>query len=360
MREPISTTPPIPDGELIYERKEIRMSLRNVSEIADFCCRTVGDISSDALDFAKSAIRLKYQTLYDAHSWRESQRAILLTIDPTLNGSVFLPYDAEEMISFALSRDNQNFFRLVYRERDWIERQATPLFSLPGNNPWVYRAENLAWPGFNPGKFTFTTLDPNSFTVYIEGKTSSDVLVGESFLLNAVLNPDGTITPSSVTSANSYKIVTSLSKTATAANLTIAPEVGAATQIPPAMDELIYSHFRLYPDPIFIDQDGNNLALYARIIVKLKADTLANDMSVPRISHIWDALIEFTLSSLYTRGRQLTKADAREQKAIQHVQAAVNVEKNQSEFRQQVVPVIYEQGDYIGHGDVVSSAYPFG
>ena len=54
-------------------------------------------------------------------------------------------------------------------------------------------------------------------------------------------------------------------------------------------------------------------------------------MSVPRISHIWDALIEFTLSSLYTRARNLTKADSREQKAIQHVQAAVNVEKNQSE-----------------------------
>ena len=345
----------------IYEHAESEGITTTVLEIADFCCRTVGDISSDALDFAKSAVRLKYQTLYDAHSWRESQRAISLTIDPTLNGSVFLPYDAEEMISFALSRDNQNFFRLVYRERDWIERQATPLFSLPGNNPWVYRAENLAWPGFNPGKFTFTTLDPNSFSVYIEGKTSSDVLVGESFLLNAILNPDGTITPSSVTSANSFKIVTSLSKTATAASLGIAPEVGAATQVPPAIDELIYSHFRLYPTPIFVDQDGNNLALYARIIVKLKADTLANDMSVPRISHVWDALIEFTLSSLYTRGRQLTKADAREQKAIQHVQAAVNVEKNQSENRQQAVPTIYDTGDYLSSSGIyASSAYPFG
>jgi hypothetical protein len=335
--------------------------MSTVAEIADFCTRTVGDVSSDALDFAKSAIRLKYRTLYDAHSWRESQRTILLTIDPTLDGAVFLPYDAEEMISFALSRDNQNFFRLVYRERDWIERQASPAFSLPGNNPWVYRSENLAWPGFNPGKFTFTTLDPNSFTVYLEGKTDDDTLVGESFLLNAVSNPDGTITPLSVTTVNSFKIVTSLSKTATSANLTIAPDVGAAAQVPPAMEDLIYSHFRLYPTPIFVDQDGNNLPLYARIIVKLKADTLANDMSVPRISHIWDALIEFTLASLYTRGRQLTKADAREQKAIAHVQAAVNVEKNQSEFRQQVVPVIYESGDYLGVGaGAADSANPFG
>jgi hypothetical protein len=97
--------------------------------------------------------------------------------------------------------------------------------------------------------------------------------------------------------------------------------------------------------------------------VKLKADALDNDMSVPRISHIWDALIEFTLSALYTRARQLTKADAREQKAIQHVQAAVNVEKNQSENRQQVVPTMYESGDYLGYygtGTYVTSAYPFG
>ena len=83
-------------------------------------------------------------------------------------------------------------------------------------------------------------------------------------------------------------------------------------------------------------------------------------MSVPRISHIWDALIEFTLASLYTRARQLTKANDRETKAIAHVQAAVNVERNQSESFKQVVPTIYETGSYMESSGCVSSSNPFG
>ena len=103
---------------------------------------------------------------------------------------------------------------------------------------------------------------------------------------------------------------------------------GKAIGMSEAASQLIFSQFVLYPPLIWTDPDGTPIPYSIQCQAKLKPDTLDNDMSVPRISHIWDALIEFTLSSLYTRARQLTKADAREQKAIQHVQAAVNVEKN--------------------------------
>ena len=78
-----------------------------VNDIADFTTKTVGDISSDAVEFAKAAIRLKYKTLYDAHAWRESMRIYNITLDPTLNGVFFLPYDAEEMIFLKLSNDDE-------------------------------------------------------------------------------------------------------------------------------------------------------------------------------------------------------------------------------------------------------------
>ena len=110
-------------------------------------------------------------------------------------------------------------------------------------------------------------------------------------------------------------------------------------------------------DPV---RDGPEIR--GRLGVVPQADTLDNDMSVPRISHIMDALIEFTLSSLYTKARNLTKADSREAKAVEHMKAAVNVEKNQSEMHQQVVPTIYETGRYIdseGYA-LVNSANPFG
>ena len=83
-------------------------------------------------------------------------------------------------------------------------------------------------------------------------------------------------------------------------------------------------------------------------------------MSVPRISHIWDALISFTTSSLYRRLQQIQKAQASEQEAMEHVKAAINVEKNQSEMRQQAVPVIYESNDYLDRGGWATSSNPFG
>ena len=130
----------------------------------------------------------------------------------------------------------------------------------------------------------------------------------------------------------------------------------------PERTNLIFSQFTIFPAPNWTDQNGNPVPYSVEAQVKLKPDALDNDMSVPRISHIWDALVEYTLSSLYTRARQLTKADSREQKAIAHVQAAVNVERNQSESFKQAIPVIYDHGDYLyyGYGRYVTSDQPFG
>jgi hypothetical protein len=332
-----------------------------IADIASFTTETVGDISSEMVDYAKRAIRLKYQTLYDAHAWRESMRTLdAQSIDPSMGGSIFLPFDAEEVIFLSLSRDGVNYQRLNYRERDWIERNRAPQWSLPGNFPWYYRAENLAWPYLNPGRFTFTTSDLSPFNVYIEGKDLAGNPVNEEFVLNAAQDSTGTILPGSISTLNSYSVVYSLSKTAGRVNIQ-ADFPSTPLILSSGSSELVFSQFVFYPSLLFTDQNGNPISYCFRTQVKLKADTLDNDQSVPRISHIWDALIEYTLAALYTRTRQLSKADAREQKAIAHVQAAVNVEKNQSESRQQCVPTVYETGDYLGPGEgYVTSATPFG
>lgn len=315
-------------------------------------------------DYAKRAIRLKYATLYDAHAWRESMRTYDIPLDPALNGALFLPYDAEEVIFLKLSRDGVNFTRLNYRERDWIERFGTNQYSLPGNIPLFYRAENMAWPYINPGKFTFTTSFASPFNVYIEGRDAANNPINESFILNGSVqsNPPGpdVIIPMSVTTANAYQIVTSLSKDGGDLKIQDAA-TGNPLILPAATTALVFSQFVLFPLLIWTDQNGTPIPYSVRTQVKLKADTLDNDMSVPRISHIWDALIEFTMSSLYKKARQITKAQAAEQSAMQHVQAAINVEKNQSENRQQVVPTIYETGNYVDASyGAVSSINPFG
>lgn len=329
-----------------------------VLELATFACETVGDISDETMDFAKRAVRLKYQTLYDAHTWRESLRTLDgYPYDPTASGHLFLPYDAEEVIYLSLSTDGNNYTRLRYRERDYLERFGAQALAVPGGEFCYYRAENLAWPHLNPGQLTFTTYDTVLFVLFISGLDQNGNVVQETYKMQAAINPDTTTNPAVVTTVNSFSQINVLSKGGTTMPLIVQPQSPALTPpsvIPAAMSASVFTHLILFPRP------ADNATLFYRIQVKLKPDSLDGDYSVPRISHITDALIEFTLAALYKKSRQLTKADSCEQKAIAHVQAAVNVEKNQSEMRQQVVPIIYEQGDYLGGGyHRVTSSFPW-
>jgi hypothetical protein len=314
--------------------------------------------------FAKDAIRLKYLTLYDGHAWRESMRLVDITLDPTLNGAFFIPVDTEEVIFCKISQDGVNYRRVEYRERDWIERVTGGNELAPFSRPIFYRSENLGWPYSNPGKLTLTTFELTPFQVHIMGANSQGASVEEDFQMVAQQDLNGNIIPFSVQTVNSYAQIYVFSKDT--GILSVQPEAPAgapALSIPGGMTELVFSQFVLFPNPIQNDSVTQlPLPCYVRTQVKLKADTLDNDMSVPRLSHIWDCLVEYTLSALYTRLRQLQKADLREQKAIAHFQAAINVEKNQSEFRQQVYPVVYETGDYLFDDQIwrVTSFNPFG
>jgi hypothetical protein len=133
-------------------------------------------------------------------------------------------------------------------------------------------------------------------------------------------------------------------------------------RIPQSVSELVFTQIVLAPPPIFVNPDNSPRQVWVRIQVKLKPDSLDDDMSTPRISHIWDALISFVTSSMYKRLGQIQKAQAEEQSAMGHVAAAVNVEKNQSEMRQQAVPVIYERDSYLELSEYwrATSWNPFG
>jgi len=348
-------TAQIQDGELAM----------TVQDIVQFAIETTGDISSEAYDFGKRALRLKYATLYDSHNWRESMRTIdSQPLNPVLKGALFLPVDAEEVIFCSLSYDNLSYVRLTYRERDWIERFYVPAFNIPGNTPWFYRAENLAWPEFDPGKFTFTTTEKAPFKCYIAGRDANNYPISESFILQGINNPDGTVSASSITTQNTYHLVTVLSKDVISTALSVRA-LASSTQIvmPPAVTEMVFTQLVLYPTPIFTASDGSPLSIYVRTQVKLKPDALNDDMSVPRISHVWEALISFTTSAMWKRLQQVQKAAADNSDGMEHVKAAINVEKNQSEFRQQVVPIRYESGNYMDdywHYGKASSGNPFG
>jgi hypothetical protein len=312
------------------------------AEIAQYACDTVGDRSSDALDYAKRSLRFKYRVLYRAHAWRESLRELGPSqFDPNLNGSIFLPYDADEVIFLSVSFDGGYFTRFRYRERDWIERNVGAM--LAANPVWpglgfFYRAENLAWPYYNPGKFAFTSSDISPFTVRIEGTLANGQFGGESFSLNAIQDTLGNIIPASVVTVNSYTQATSLATSGSSQPLLIFTDNQPTTySLQSGTNSLVYSQV-VVPGIQFTAQIP-----WYRTQIKLKPDPLVDDLSVPRITQLDDALIAFVTSALWKRQRNTTKSDAEEQKGIQHMQAAVNQEKNQAEFSQQVVPTLYDE-----------------
>lgn len=318
------------------------------------------------LDFAKRAIRLKYESVYDFHVWRESLRVVDdLPLDPNLGGVFFLPYDAQEVIFLSLSYDGTNYARLTYRERDWIERFNANSITVPGNLPTYSRGENLAWPYLDPGQFTFVSSDPRIFTLYIAGLNQNNFPIDETYTMQAVVNPNNTTNPAIVTTKNSFSKVTMITKGQTTMPLGIstqfpAPPNQISIQLPASTSQLMFTQIVLTPPPLLQNPDGTPRPAFIRGQYKLKADPLDSDYATPRISHALDALIEFTLASVYKKLRQLSKADDSEKRATGHLQAAINVEKNQSENHQQVVPVVYETGDYIGAAIGVSTSFPWG
>ena len=334
-----------------------------VGDLIDFACATTGDISGDALEYARKALKLKYATLYDSHLWRESMRAMEgVALDPALKGAFFLPYDSEEIIYCSMGYDAVNYTRLTYRERDWIERHLYPHYALPGYVPWFYRGENLAWPAFNPGHLTLTAASRTPFAAYVSGIDQNGIPVNESFFLQGVVTGDGSaVNPSSVTTANSYATVLSLSKDTRTEWMQIADST-RTLRMPEGLSEFVFTQILLYPLPASTNPDGSNRQIYLRVQVKLKPDSLNSDMDVPRISHIFDALTCFVTGSLYLRLGQSDMSSQQEQIAMEHVKAAVNVEKNQSEMRQQAVPIIFEPFDYLRYyyGSGAWSADPFG
>lgn len=335
-------------------------------DIIKFAAETVGDISEEMLEFGRKAIRLKYQTLYDSHLWRESLRVIESSLNPDLKGVFFLPYDAEEVIFFSTSTGGGSYTRLSYRERDWTERHGGSQVSLPGSTPSYYRAENVAWPYFGPGKMTFTSYDTRIFTLYIKGIDLNGVAADETYKVQAITNSDGSVNPAVVTTANAFYQIDTISKGKTNTPLAISPQFppggSMAIALPPGLPDLTFTQLVLTPPPVLVDPTtGDPYNVLTRLQVKLKADPLDSDYAVPRISHIMDGLIEFVLAAMYKKSRQLAKSDSCEQKAIAHIQAAVQIEKNQSENRQQVVPIIYESGDYLNSEYAkVTSSYPWG
>ena len=320
-----------------------------VADIADFCTQTVGDMDQDTVAFAKQAIRLRYQLLYGAHSWKEAIKSFTLTISDT--DTFFLPLDCELIVFVVPTVNGVQYARLAYREADWIQQNASigPYRTNFGPIPcYYYRGGNLGVPSLNPGVLSFGVLDTASINLYVAGVDANGQPIIEK--MSVATSIPGT--PSTPSTTHTYSLVQTLSKDPSVYPVTITAGDGTVAIMSPGTTELVYTRGTMWP-PL---QGTVDLLVGA----KLRADTLDDDMSVPRISRLWNALICFTNASLYKRQRQLGKAQAEAQDAMMVVQAAVNEEKNQAAFRQQVVPQQYDGNFYPwGAAEFPTTSWPW-
>jgi hypothetical protein len=321
-----------------------------LSDLADYCTKTVGDIDQDTVAFAKQAARLRYSLWYGAHSWQEAIADFNLTLSDT--DTFWLPVDSELIIWVVPFINGMKYSRLRYRERDWIEQNAAigPYFTNYGPIPcYFYRAPNVALPSTNPGALSFSVLDTSPISIYVAGKDASGKAISER--ISASTATPGI--PSQPSSANTYAVVSTIGKGASVYPVTVTGADGTTAQMSPTQTGLVYTQGRFWP-PL----TGTGTFYVG---AKLRADLLDDDLSVPRISRLWNALISATTAALLERQRQYGKAQAKTQEAQQVMQAAVNEEKNQAAFRQQVVPQVYD-GNFFpwGSAQYPSTTYPWG
>jgi hypothetical protein len=321
-----------------------------LAEIADFATQTVGDIDQDTVAFAKIAIRLRYQLWYAAHNWQEAIQSFDLALADT--DRFWLPIDAELILWVVPFISGIKYSKLAYRERDWIETHAAigPYFTNYGPIPcYFYRSPNVALPSANPGSLSFSVLDTSPVQIYVVGKDATGNRLSETMLASTSIPG----TPSRPASQNSYASILTISKTASVYPVGVTASDGTSAQMTATQTELVFTEGRLWP-PLVGTGTFN-------VGAKLRCQPLDSDLSVPRVSRLWNALISATTAALLERQRQFAKAQVKTQEAQAIMQAAVNEEKNQAAFRQQVVPQVYD-GNYFpwGSAQYPTSTYPWG
>ena len=293
---------------------------------------------------------MRYALWYGAHAWQESIQDFNLSLTDT--DTFWLPLDSELIVWVVPFINNVKYSRLVYRERDWIETHASigPYFTNYGPIPsYFYRAPNVALPSLSPGSLTFSVLDTSPINIYVAGKDVNGNAVSEK--LSASTSSPGV--PSQPVSANTYSVVSTISKDKSVYPVSVTAGDGTTAQLAPTQTGLVYTQGRLWP-PL----EGSGTFYVG---AKLRADLLDDDLAVPRVSRLWNALVSATTAALLERQRQFGKSQAKTQEAQSIMQAAINEEKNQASFRQQVVPQVYD-GNYFpwGSAQYPSTTYPWG
>lgn len=284
-----------------------------LADMAQHVVETIGSPDAESLKQAKRFLKTRYGMIYNSHLWEQSKVTARLT---AYDNEVILPAWLSRVLQVVLNKGAEKRLLPPMDRQNVFQIDPTLL---------VESGELIGWSAL-PTVASHT--HPGGHNVTIESSDGSDTgsarlwgihngnEIGETLILSGT---------NAVTSANLYDELTTLSKPGTTGNVTVKTNESTPREVQVLLaEENERRHLRIQLHRDFTDGQG----LY--VLGKHRCVPLVHDNDSPQLADCESALLAYATADMWSRMRQVGKAQAREQEAHAHVQLMMGMEKNQA------------------------------
>jgi hypothetical protein len=291
-----------------------------LGEIVKLVCSTVGKSDDNMKTYVRSVAKQRYQMIYDAALWKDSQ----IVIDKTgvTTAEVILPYIAERAV---MARTNTGL-TLPPTELGYVFQVDPQTFERLGDPIRYSELPPVAVqtaPGGTAVRVTSSNASDSGQTVLIRG-----LLAGEQY--EEMLTLNGTTW---VNGVQLWDVIDTLSIDAHAGAITVQQLTGSnLVLLKLTASELEKKFARIWLQQLPINSQD------FKLLVKRKCVPLVRDQDSPILRNCDNALIAATRSEAFKKMRQYAKAATEFQEANAFAQIMIDEERNQSGHVSQIVP----------------------
>lgn len=292
-------------------------------EYVQFITSKTGKTDAAAQSLARQFIQRRYQMIYDSALWRDSLAMVSIA---ATSGTVTLPSTIERVVSARWKNgeiapvEPQTLFQA---DPTIFERYGAPTaFS---ELPPVACNPQPPSPGLDADTITASSSDPSDNASILLRGLNAGVEQVEALALAG----DG----SSVTSAQSWDTVFTLSKDATNGTVTFTSTAGGTPLLTlwPGENERKFLRISLHELPTDTTQS-------LLVLGKATLRQLSDDRDTPRLRNIDNALIAYALADIYEHQRQFAKMQLKAQEAEGAMAILRDLEKNQQASLTRMIP----------------------
>jgi len=294
-----------------------------LTDLATLACQKLGKSDPNTLALAKKFAQQRYLMIYDSALWLDSQILLPFTIAAGLDRFI-LPHYVDRIVAV---RTNGNL-NIPETELGTLFQSDPTMFERIGSPVLYSELPPIAvatLPVAGPLTLVSNSISDTAINVRIQGDLNS-VQQRETITLAGT---------APVTSVYSYDTPYILSKAASVGTVSISDSSTNNIQtLFPDETERRHAYIRLHaaPDP----STGTTAVL---VLAKRKPKPLLDDLDVPTIRNIENALLSYTLADMLELLRQYSKAQLKAQEAGAFLSEARDLETNQGQNTVRVIPV---------------------